>query len=383
MRIIYISISSRCDGSVLCLLNLLDVLVANHKVQPLVILSSKGYLSDELIKRKIPFHAIPMFFSIYPTTENLSRVVFSPLRLLVYMFFNFIAMVKVIFIAKKFKPNLIHTNNGVVRCGFYAAKFLKIPHIWHLREYQDLGLGFKIFPCKIFFLKLLSTRGNYSVAITQGIADHFRPAESRVVYDGVRKKSEIIKSFDIKKEDYILYVGNLNEQKGFTDLLHAWNSFCKENNHFILKVAGESIQKNYQNFYLNYIRQNNLTNRIEILGVRHDIDFLMQHARALVVPSYFEGFGRITAEAMLNYCLVVGRDSAGTAEILKTQHLGELFSSQEQLIEILHKICNASNDEYQLMIQKAYETAVKLYLTEDNAENIYKFYLDVLEHCNS
>lgn len=35
---------------------------------------------------------------------------------------------------------------------------------------------------------------------------------------------------------------------------------------------------------------------------------------ALIVPSPFEAFGLITAEAMFNKCLVIGRDTAGTKE---------------------------------------------------------------------
>ncbi len=41
---------------------------------------------------------------------------------------------------------------------------------------------------------------------------------------------------------------------------------------------------------------------------------LMNRATALIVPSPFEAFGLITAEAMFNKCLVIGKDTAGTKE---------------------------------------------------------------------
>lgn len=40
----------------------------------------------------------------------------------------------------------------------------------------------------------------------------------------------------------------------------------------------------------------------------------MNRATALIVPSPFEAFGLITAEAMFNKCLVIGKDTAGTKE---------------------------------------------------------------------
>ena len=60
-----------------------------------------------------------------------------------------------------------------------------------------------------------------------------------------------------------------------------------------------------------------------MLGIKDSVVFLgeitnvyewMARARTLVVPSRFEGFGFITAEAMLNGCFVVGRNTAGTKE---------------------------------------------------------------------
>jgi len=50
--------------------------------------------------------------------------------------------------------------------------------------------------------------------------------------------------------------------------------------------------------------------------MRDDVYAIMSRATALIVPSHFEGFGRITAEAMFNGCLVAGYNSAGTREIL-------------------------------------------------------------------
>ena len=57
-----------------------------------------------------------------------------------------------------------------------------------------------------------------------------------------------------------------------------------------------------------------MCDNVKFLGIRKDIYSLMKNAMALVVSSPSEGFGFITVEAMLNGCLVIGRNTAGTKE---------------------------------------------------------------------
>lgn len=58
----------------------------------------------------------------------------------------------------------------------------------------------------------------------------------------------------------------------------------------------------------------NIASQVVFLGMRKDIYSLMKDAMALIVPSYWEGFGFITTEAMFNGCLVIGRNTSGTKE---------------------------------------------------------------------
>lgn len=40
----------------------------------------------------------------------------------------------------------VHSNSGTVDIGLRIAATLKVPHIWHIREYIDLGLHTAPFP---------------------------------------------------------------------------------------------------------------------------------------------------------------------------------------------------------------------------------------------
>ena len=61
---------------------------------------------------------------------------------------NYRATKKVINYIQEVKPNIIHSNVGPIDIGYKAAKKLRIPHVWHIREYQDL-----ILVCILFLRK--------------------------------------------------------------------------------------------------------------------------------------------------------------------------------------------------------------------------------------
>ena len=93
-------------------------------------------------------------------------------------------------IVKKERPDIIHTNVGVLREGLWVAKFLHIPHVWHLREYQDLDFSWTIYPSKSFYDKLLR-RSDAIVTITDNIKSYFNLTGVKyayTVYNGIEAK---------------------------------------------------------------------------------------------------------------------------------------------------------------------------------------------------
>ena len=118
----------------------------------------------------------------------------------------------------------------------------------------------------------------------------------------------------------------------------------------------------------------------EVLGVRKDVYGLMSHAKCLVVPSPLEGFGFITAEAMLNYCPVIGYDNCGTKEQFDNglKWMGEeiafRYHSKEELVACMQKAVNGNND---LMVNRAHGVLAN-YTVESNTTAIENFYNRIL-----
>jgi glycosyltransferase involved in cell wall biosynthesis len=59
-----------------------------------------------------------------------------------------------------------------------------------------------------------------------------------------------------------------------------------------------------------------LEGRVVLLGARQDVPDLMRAADVFVLPSRFEGFGLVVAEAMASGTPVVATDAGGVAEVM-------------------------------------------------------------------
>ena len=74
-------------------------------------------------------------------------------------------------VIKKFNPDIIHTNVSPITIGYRVAKELKIPHVWHIREYLDKDFKIKPFPSMNSLKNKL--KNSYSIAITKDVKNHF------------------------------------------------------------------------------------------------------------------------------------------------------------------------------------------------------------------
>ena len=111
---------------------------------------------------------------------------------------------------------------------------------------------------------------------------------------------------------------------------------------------------------------------------------LMYNAKALLVPSYFEGFGFIVVEAMLNGCIVIGRNEAGVKEQFDNGlkytgiEIGLRFESQAELISRMQYVCDTSFDNFIPMI-KAAQNVIQKYTVSQNVDQIICFYDSVVK----
>lgn len=362
------------DGSTISFLSFAEGLIKRGievvAVGPKILEPLRGKL-DSL---SIDYHEIRIAESIYPPQNRL--YLFRLIHLIKRKNNSYSDLLK---IAKAVKPDIIHTNSGVIEEGFRVSKKLGLPHVWHLREYQEKDFNWRIFPSKAAFIHKLHQ--SYLISITEDIRHFFDLTDyskAKTVYNGVCGLDKI-RGFSVK-DNTLLCASRISKEKGFDDVIEVFASFYEKFPEYRLIILGDG-DKQYIDSLKNKARALGCSSAIDWLGFKSDVMPYMEKATCLIVASHFEGFGRMTAEACFAGCLVVGRNSGGTKEIL-TETGGYLFDDNQGFLKALNDVVSLSKEEYKKKALFAQKKAQELYSIEGNVEKIYNFYQKILSDKN-
>lgn len=382
MRILYISSANGMGGGSAALLNIIcEMMKRGHEVF-VVTSNDKGPLLEEFHRLGTKYTQLSVRNNIYPRSWN--PILFLP-RLFYMLWSNIKAKRALRRIIQDFQPDLVHTNVGTMNVAVDICHEVGVPHIWHHREYQDLDFNCHFFPSIRRYMRQSHRKGNYNICITKGIFSYrkFRNGIDRVIYDGVFPSHATRTKPIIPKQKYVLFCGRIEPAKGTLDLVRVFADFYTRHPDYKLLVAGAIGNRKYYTECLNIAKQTGTIDAVEFLGNRNDIYNLMANAAMLVVPSRFEGFGFITAEAMLNYCPVVGRNTGGTKEQFDrglecfNEEIGLRFSNDQEMLE---RMCQVVNTDVMEMCHRAKEMVVKHYNSEYCVNQIEEYYHFVLQN---
>lgn len=234
--------------------------------------------------------------------------------------------VKLAKIIRTFKPDVVHSHmvhaNIIMRLVRVTASIKKL--ICTAHNSNEGGA-----------LRMLSYRATHNLAnistnVSQEATEAFEDMGAvpnngmQTVYNGIDlEKFNCIPEARAKLEEeldltegcrIILAVGRFNEQKDYPNLLKAISSLKQEVVYpFKVVIAGDG---ELRSLIEDMIVSLGLEKEVVLLGRRSDIPELMSAADLFVLPSKYEGFGLVVAEAMACECLVVATDCGGVAEVL-------------------------------------------------------------------
>lgn len=325
--------------------------------------------------------SIPYTYDTYPQISKFADYAIYLPRLIKRIVKNKLASRELIRICKQFKPDIIHSNTSVNNIGYLAAKSLRIPHIYHIREYGDKDFNLTV----PFQSKKFLTPGNFKISITKDILSYKnldKDSTACVIYDGVIKGVEKPTEQDKR---YFLYAGRLTANKGIFDLLMAYQQYVNKEGPgaLPLKLAGRvdaEIEIKIHNFLTTY----SLADKVELLGVITDLSDLYRYAAAVIVPSVCEGFGFILPEAMSYGALTIGRNTGGTREqydngvSLTGDEIGLRFNTVEELSQLLSEVSHNAKSHYADMINRASVTVKNLYTIQASGSHVRNFYNKIL-----
>lgn len=143
-----------------------------------------------------------------------------------------------------------------------------------------------------------------------------------------------------EREDFFLYGGRLEEDKGVKVLLEAFRKL--EDRH--LTVCGEGVLQSWCENYIKRYSIKNVTLKGAVSG--EVLKGLMGRAKAVIVPSLlYEGFPMIMAEAYGTHTPVIGSDGGNVGRLLEETGGWQFETGNaDSLAEAVKRCCRGQKD---------------------------------------
>lgn len=383
IKIVYVIGTTSMNGSLISLKIILNGMIdLGCEIVLLISSLNRNYdFIDYMTSRGCVVETFDDEQSIYPHCQLLgwqNSFVKFPYRLIRKILRLYRGDLQVLNLIRKHNPDIVHTNVGVYQQGLKACKKMAIPHLWHLREYQTKDFGWTIMPSKASFKRLLQTTN--VVTITNDILEYFNLKSlksAKAIWNGILPESCAV--YIHEKKPYFLCANRISPEKRVEVVIEAFANVADKLPNYSLMIVGKSQDKAYLEKLTELVSSLSFGNRIEFHDFRPDVVNLMKEATALVVASNFEGLGRMTVEASFMGCLVLGRNTGGTKEILKVTGGGYLFNNSEELIQQMIHVANIiGTEEYKTKVLMAQRVAVDNFSNEQYCKTIFKLYKNII-----
>ncbi|MDR2593981.1 MAG: glycosyltransferase [Fibromonadaceae bacterium] len=266
----------------------------------------------------------------------------------------------------RIKPDITHTHLGII-IYFLPYIYLNKCKCFHTVHNIPKKEGKKIY--KFFYRKKVKPIG-ISETIAQMIREFYNIKYSiPVIYNPVNlsKFKEIVPA---KCDNIItlIIVARLYPQKNHKLLLEVFSKVVKEN--VQLKIVGDGPMKNELIEYANNL---GISKKVEFLGQRDDIPYLLKSSDIFVLSSLWEGLPLSVLEAMAARLPIISTDVGGVKDIVKDNGILVESGNAEKLCEAIIKLVDDSTLREE-MGKKSLEYA-KLYDSSVMAKKHTELYL--------
>ncbi len=376
MKVLFITNYADMYGANRALLSMMLILRERYAIEPILLMSGNaGALGRECSNRGIKF--VCHNFRLRTVDENVSNKCLRKITRFCMRYLDYISVQKMLR-NEEIEFDIVHSNSSIIDIGFYIAKWNKVPHVWHVREYLKADYG-QEYACPMTLVSRNYLQSDAVISISKAIENHINALDRRIcthlIYDGVeiceRYKKEYFKDESIN----ICIVGAIIPSKNqlmaieAVSYLKIWGIV-----NWKLYIVGNDSGRYYE-LLKNKIEEYGISDNVIFTGYRDDVDFLLHHMDIGLMPSFSEAFGRVTVEYMANYMPVIGVNSGATPEIVDIDSLIVQLNDAEMMAQKLRDFILDKKriEEYGLIARKRAEQ----FTASTNADAIYDVYSDI------
>ncbi|MBR3354980.1 MAG: glycosyltransferase family 4 protein [Oscillospiraceae bacterium] len=382
LKILFTPSDNNLAGAFQSMVRLCVLLRDKHDCDVLVLLRRSGRGEELLKENGIRYLKIKSYNWIIPDRpSSLFRKAELCVRLLTKPFaqlYNQIAITRIIKLIREEKIDIVHQNTSYIYAPAKAALRSNVPLVWHLREFLEEDQHKKIWNRKSGYG--LIAKASAVITISDSLYSK---------YDKLLKNANLLKIYNGIDASYyaapprvlfqnektnILMVGTINESKGQAHAIEACKRLVDKGfKDFIVTIVGDMTK--YAQSLKDKAESLGIADYVKFVGLQKNTVKYYHHADIVLVCSRFEAFGRVTVEAMMGGCVVIGANTGGTVELIEDSKTGYLYESGNVDSLVKKIIYVLENKKIANEVAKSGQTYMLSNMTaEKNADAIYDVY---------
>ncbi len=328
LRVLFISHLANLQGgsqqSLLSLMRGLD----RARIEPLVLVPREAELSATLRSEGIPYRVVP-----FRGWVNASR---NPAGILYRAGMNAVGLARLRLMLRNTPLDAIYTNTLYSPIGALLARQLKLPHLWHAREFihEDMHEDYDFGTTRSlsFAARNSALIVCNSGAIRQKLAAYMPDDKLSVIYNGILPEADLVSTPRSTRSDgdylRLLNVGRISAAKNQADAVRALRFLLDAGIVARLRLVGKTDPQ-YGEELRALIADLQLGEYVDWQAFTDAIMPEYAQADVTLVCSRAEAFGRVAVEALASGCPVVAAHSGGLPEIITDGENGLLYAPGE------------------------------------------------------
>ena len=366
------------SGEFHSLLKLCEDLKMRHNCIPLVVLckykEGKKYLDEKGIDN------IYMRSYSWVVSAGKERKLWTQIGVMAKKILNILPIIRIRKIIRDNEIDVIHLNTTGYYVGAIAAKKAGIPYVWHLRDVLNDDYNYKL--CNPHCYSVIND-ANRIIAISEYVYETYKSVlrpEIDIIYNGVSTNDYYSSDRELFRFDTTRFVcvANMTGNKGQKYVIEAAKKLVECGvTSFYIDFVGEGC---YENQYKLMVNKYGLDPNIKFWGKQEDVTRFYKQADVSIMASQAEAFGRVTIEAMMEGCLVIGAEAGATKELLDNDETGIFFKCNDSsdLANVMADIIKGNKEKYRNIARKGQKVALERFASTTCADRIFKLYEEVL-----
>lgn len=378
LNILFITPNTGIDGgSFRSGLKLCELLKNEHNVCPIMLVREKG--EGIRLAKQAGIKVIYMRYFSWAVSNRNKLDIIDLSKMFLKIMLNQIIELRLTKLIQQYDINLVHINSATINIGLKASKNNKIKSVWHVRELLEEDQHLKIFRNKWVddFNKV-----DAIIAISDCVKKKYDkiaiPEKVYRIYNGINIE-DFYSAHHIMENEQIslLCVGSMLGYKGHEEIIEAIKILSEKNySNLHMTFVGDG---KYRKKYEEMINARNLQNIFTFEGIKSNVAPFYNTADIVLMCSDFEAFGRVTVEAMLAGCLVIGSDTGATPELLNRNEYGITYKKGDaRALSVAIERAINNREESKDIALKGQKYATQHFTAKRNADEVYGLYCKLL-----